>query len=1454
MRIRVTLDSPGRPGSPAGPRCVELLVDAPSATPFGDLRESLARAGGLDDHADSLSFIAAGASIPRAAVVGEPPLLEGVLIHVARSAEAGVAHPGPRPPEPGLLALQIVSGPGAGRSVPLTTGSHVLGRSHTCSIRLEDQSISRFHLELGVSADGVTIRDLEATNPSLVDGRAIAPDATLALGQRLRLGSCTVMVRRPDVTAAATTTADGIVKVHRPPRFGALPGGASITFPEAPGKPDGLRVPLVAALAPVVGAAVVSVVMRSPTMLLFALLSPLMLLGQWLSDRRQGRVSHRRAVADHEKVVRALRDEVARALRDEAAARHAQAPDLAVLASVARVPEARLWERRPEDHDHLVLRVGLGRETADLRLAGAVPTDLVAPTVDDVPVTLALATIGVLGVSGPRPRVLAQAASLVLQLATWHSPRELQLVLVTNSSTPEADWGWASRLPQAQPMVDSRIASVLSARGDSVSPLVAELDAIVRRRQDAVERSGVVRQPRIVVLLDGAHDLRRAAGMASLLRHGPEVGVHFICLDEQGERLPAEATAHVELGSSGAARATVRGRDRRTGDLVPDLPTRSWVEQVARSLAPLRDGTPDDAAILPGRIGFRELHVNGPLALDPADPAALAAHWSDRRRPRHLLLGMGAAGPYAVDLRSAGPHALVAGTTGAGKSELLQTLVAGLAVAYHPEELSLVLIDYKGGSAFTECAALPHTAGLVTDLDEQLGARALTSLSAELKRRERILADWGAKDLDSYLREPGAPVIPRLVLVVDEFKVLAEELPEFVDGLVRLAAVGRSLGIHLVLATQRPAGIISSDMRANIGLRICLRVRDRGDSVDVVESPDAWTISDRSPGRALVRTAGLDLEMVQTAYVGGPMEAADDPAHSTPMVWQLSWSDLYAPAPRRPRPDAGAAGPTRRSELAAIVSAARAAAHALGAEGAGSPWLPPLPDRLPAAALGRDPTATDSIALGLVDRPSDQRQDPYAWRWREGHLGLMGGARTGRTTTLRLIALQLADSHSPTEVRLHVIEGAAGRLRHLESLPHVGSVVDMADSRRARRLIRRLLDEVVAYAGGARPGARAGARTGARTVLLIDDWEALEDAFQSVDHGTPTDELLRLIRDGRAAGVTVVVTGGRVLAGGRLSPLLEQRLVLALADPLDLALAGVPTSRLPAHRGPGRAVDPGDGSEVQLAFAGTSPEVDDQDHAVAMAATVLTLEYAALPPEARPWRIQPLPAVVKLSDLPAPSPTLLAVGLGGDDLVPVGFDPSRDQRRVLVAGPARSGRSTALVTLARQLHHAGRPLAVIPGRGSPLSRLDGIPGIRLFGAADSDAFIALRRGTPELAVVIDDAEALEGTPIEGPVLEAVRLVDAAGGFVAAGVDIHRGATLYRGLVPELARDATGLLLGACTPADGELFRVRVDDMGPHRPGLAALISEGRATPLQVALPDDVPDGVPSVAAPASDRR
>jgi len=458
-----------------------------------------------------------------------------------------------------------------------------------------------------------------------------------------------------------------------------------------------------------------------------------------------------------------------------------------------------------------------------------------------------------------------------------------------------------------------------------------------------------------------------------------------------------------------------------------------------------------------------------------------------------VVLGAGYDGLFRLDLRRDGPHALVAGTTGAGKSEFLQTLVAALAVANRADELTFVLVDYKGGSAFSECAKLPHTVGMVTDLDTHLVSRALTSLGAELRRREHLLAVPGAKDIEDYgalrRRDPSLPAMPRLVLVIDEFASLVAELPDFVTGLVSIAQRGRSLGIHLVLATQRPSGVVSPEIRANTNLRIALRVTDDMESKDVIDAGDAARIPKTTPGRGYARTGHSTLMPFQAGRVGGARPGrAGAVARPAPLAWPVPWRLVGQPTPVRPRIGGGPQTDEGDTDLSDLVAAILQADRSADVPSQPSPWLPALPDVVPVSALPAEPVPADGPAplvapWALEDHPDRQEQAGRPYRLGvDGHLFVIGGPRSGRSTTLRTIVGSLAQRVSARDLHLYALDCGNGALLPLEALPHTGVVVSRTQVERADRLIRRLSEEV-----DRRPDSIGLAIPNAEIVVLRED-------------------------------------------------------------------------------------------------------------------------------------------------------------------------------------------------------------------------------------------------------------------------------------------------------------------------------------------------------------------------------
>lgn len=1400
MRIRLQVGSQ-RPGT-AEPTTSRVVVEAAPGMTAAALAAALAPL--LLPSGEALALRASGRVVDPTLPLGMPPLLDGAPVTLARGDEpVSTRHTALTEWE-----LHVEQGPRRGLRFPLPLGATVLSRSDATAIALGDLDVSRVHAEIRVDDGAVHLRDLGSANGTWVGAEPVsATPVPVRAGDRIRVGTTVLqLAHRPGSPGPTRADGRGHLLVNRVPRVQGRAQIEPVRFPDSPTPPARSSLPVLAMVIPLALSGVLALVMRSPTMLLFGLMGPALAAGTWVSERRRG--PRKRAKAAHDAAVEEAQtrlDAAVDAERDRLLTAH---PGLADVLRVAQRRAPTLWERRRSDDDALVVRLGLGPVDSHVPVTGDErPVD--PPRLRAAPVLLSFSDHPVVGLVGRRAAVVATAGAVVGRWCVAHSPLDVRVLVVTGPGRV-APWEWVELLPHAGDDADA-VAAVLVhdplAPATPSRPGVGALEAVLESRRTARDTAPfgapAPSQPEILVVLDGAAALRELAPVAALLRDGPSLGMRVLALESTRERLPVETSCVVAVTEAGEG-AVESSATTAPATVALDQPSPQWPAALADALAPLRDATPrSGVAALPRTVRLLEVQTDAGADGTSTDEASaqLAESWAARPRSTELTVGAGVDGVVRIDLLTDGPHALIGGTTGSGKSELLQSLIASLALGNRPDELAFVLVDYKGGAAFRDCERLPHAVGVVTDLDEHLTARALVSLHAEIRRRERLLADAGAKDLTTYQERWRAdphtrPRIPRLVIVVDEFRNLAEELPDFVPGLVRLAAVGRSLGIHLILATQRPGGIVSADIRANVSLRIGLRMRDRADSTDVLESPDAAAISADTPGRGVLRGAATPLTPFQTARVAG-VASLQQPLTVTPV--DSLWRPLDRAGPVRGNDPVSSFESSGRTDLAHIVEVTHAAAVRLGIPQGASPWLPPLPAALPAEDLL---AAGRGVALGLVDDPERQDQRVLTWDPAAGHLGIAGGPRSGRTTALRTIAAGLATRYSPDE--LHLYACGAADLEPLAALPHTAAVTALDDSEHLALVLARLREVV------RRPVGEA------LSVLMVDGW----DTLAALDHGA-TEAILALARAGGPSTFRLVVTGERALLAGQLTSLLTTRLVLRLADPLGYTLAGIPTRSLPREFPPGRGMDAATHLEVQLA----SPD-------------------GAWPAPHRwgsdvhgPAPVRRLGAQVPLSALDGSRPGLAAVAVRAGDLEPVGFAPSQGHRRIVVVGPPRSGRTTALAVLATQLLRLGHPVAVVDRQLAALLDAGPADRVHLLTPEDRDLLIALRTAQPDLAVLVDDAECLVGSPIEAVVREIGHRADEAGGLVAVSGSAATWGPAYGSVPLELARARTGLVLGS-DPADAILLSLPTGlrPPGPRAPGRGLLVVDGAAEAVQIALP------------------
>lgn len=1439
----------------------DVHLDADPDTPVAAVAEALAAMDGTALPIDGSGLHFEGAELPPEMSLRESPLRDGAVIGLGRSVSAPAAEPR------GLVEIRAVGGPGAGAVHRLDIGEYRIGLAVDGTPHIVRPGPGRPALALRVGPGGrcrlVPPSPADSSSVLQIDREDVDGEQDWPTGAQLRIGDCLLELlapERPD--AALQPSEDGAGwDYNRPPRLLPPKPETRFTLPSPPTPPAKRPLPYIAAILPLIMAGAGVLIFGRLSMLLFGLLSPLAIIGNYWTNKRSGRETHATSVAKYEEKKARIEADAEAALIAERTARRHGFPDPAAVLLTAVGPRRRLWERRTSDEDFLELRVGTADQASDVVLQDPTQDEhrrKVARAAYDVPVTVALRTHKVFGIAGRGPAAAAVARWTVAQAAVLHSPRDLHIYLLTTGTGAEDTWTWIRWLPHVRRRSGDTVAGI-GTDTETSARRVAELSAMITARHAVAADRNAPREPDVLVVLDGARRLRSLPGVVQILRDGPAVGVHALCLDDEERLLPEECQAVVAEEPNGTLRVGLSGAAVRTG-VRPDTVSRDWCRSVARALAPLRDpgGTSEESAVLPPAARLLDV-----LSLDPPTAAAVSARWRAGGRSTQAVVGISLDGAFALDLRRDGPHGLVAGTTGSGKSELLQTIVAALAVANRPDAMTFVLVDYKGGSAFKDCVDLPHTVGMVTDLDAHLVERALTSLSAELKRREHILAEANAKDIEDYIdllrRGPSRTAMPRLLIVIDEFASMVRDLPDFVRGLVNIAQRGRSLGIHLILATQRPSGVVSPEIRANTNLRIALRVTDQSESQDVINAPEAAGISKNTPGRAYVRLGQTSLVPFQAGRVGGRRPGTMVDSAPAPWIVPIGWDQIGRPLPPRPR------GATRQqddvvTDLADLVGAIRDADRDLNIPPQHSPWLPPLPTTVVPHELpgtGQDGSYDLApVVYGMVDLPAEQARQALMLDLETfGHLHIVGSPRSGRSQTLRTLAGVLARAHSSADLHLYGIDCGNGALLALEGLPHCGAVVQRSQPERVARLLNRLTAEVtrrqelLAARGAADlPELRKALEPQDRpphVVVMLDRWEVFDKTLSEYDSGSLLANVLTLLRDGGSVGVHMVMAGDRTLFSSRVASTTEDKLVLRLNEKAEYSMIGVPQKSVPDEIPSGRALRAADKAEVQIALLGADATGQGQAAALQSIAAECRQRDAEVPATARPFRVDLLPdrlayeQAIGYAAQQEAGPLWAMVGVGGDELAATGPDLSLTPT-FIVAGPARSGRSTVLLAMVRSLLDAGTSVVVGAPLRSPLRDLAGQPGVlAVFAGPDiepEELEAALAEAPSGAVVVLDDADLLLKTKAETVLNRIARTGAETGqGLVLAG-QTERLASGYSGWHTDARRNRQGILLSPQSVGDGELIGAKVprSRLGGGRAGRGLLhLGDGVLRTVQI---------------------
>ncbi|MET3161625.1 UNVERIFIED_ORG: S-DNA-T family DNA segregation ATPase FtsK/SpoIIIE [Arthrobacter sp. UYEF10] len=1049
----------------------------------------------------------------------------------------------------------------------------------------------------------------------------------------------------------------------------------------------------------------------------------------------------------------------------------------------------------PRTNEGIWLRLGQAIQPANLRFE---PTDpgRAVPSAGMLPLTLSPAR-PLTTIRGPRATVDGLVRSLLMQLAGYPLGRDTRVVI----------HGKAEQLPLAARYLD----------GVTLSCQSSTVGTLLQRGFGPAHGHG------LLLLMDGTESAAKIT--ATALEHGWQV-IHA----PAGATVPTKAD--VELGE----RSSVFNAGDESIRFSPDLAPIDVFDRFCHRLARDEDRTGGAGRTIPTSCRLAELL--------PHSTPETSRRWSANSILPGLAvpIGRGLEGVRTLDLQNDGPHLLVAGTTGSGKSELLRSLTVALALSYAPDCINFLFVDFKGGSGLGPLTGLPHCVGMLTDLSSHVLERALQSLRAEIRFREESLAAVQAPDLTSYRATPAGLTspLPHLVIIIDEFRMLVEDAPESLGELMRIAAIGRSLGIHLIMATQRPQGALTADIRANVTTSIALRVQSEMESLDIINSKAAAGISVDTPGRAyLARATEAPLEFQAGSLTAGAIQ-------SEPARVSVRLASEYIDAPAAPE---GAASdchePTPAEATAPLIASMSGLWEAMNRPAIRKPIAAPLPCLLPEpegsstpetadedSDGARDTTKADgggaswSVTLGLMDLPAAQHTAPLIWEpARHGHLALVGGPESGVPEAIRLAVLGLA-SHA-RESHLYVLDPDSSFVG-LASHCRVGARAGLQELRRAVRILERLAREQSLRLG------RPAADDDIPLVLVIAGWGSWLSALRAGPLAWAEDVLHDLVRDGSRAGITVIISGQRELVTSRFFAAVPNRVYFPTGSSDDSRIAWPKLP--PTAPVVGRCVAVGalSGGRTAVCQFYTSAGSEAGDPGVAQA------KEPSL--RRRPFRVEPLPAMVpaaRILDRAAPQiPAglkarvtqglrVLRVGVGGDELEPVSVRVPAGGVLAVLGGPL-SGKSSFLRLLPMLNPEAGPWL---------MPEQDTEPGSYWSGILRQATAGGLERNSVAL---VDDADLL-------PQDLNRDLAD----LNTLGITV----VMTAGYSPILAQRVPlalharnvgcGILIAPRTFLDGDLLGVRFEAEPNPPPGRGILIQNGRATALQLGWvpPDQSLEGI-----------
>ncbi|SEM28657.1 DNA segregation ATPase FtsK/SpoIIIE, S-DNA-T family [Butyrivibrio sp. ob235] len=1300
----------------------------------------------------------------------------------------------------------------------------VIGKDASNTISYNNKFVSPKHAQISFTADGAIIKDLDSMNGTFVNGRMLQGEKKLIFGDVIYiiglkiifLGS-TLAINNPKEACQVngikeiniTTTGGGDDNFEeeeekyflRTPRKLEVLDTETITLEKCPPKQKQEKQPLLLTIGPSFtmiipmalgatlamgdGFAGAGVVMSAGAAVVGAI---------WaiVNTRYQDKV-YRQAEMARVKNFENYTVEMQGVIKDKmeynSAVLARTYPSVNEAADIGIGETSRLWEKSWVHDDFLDVRLGTGdipsfnkietskeqamqehdplnKRTEDIKLAMA--------ELKGVPVSLSLYKNRFVGIVSPdRPSAIAIARTMTVQIASAHPYTDVRMCMVFPSKERD-NWNYMRFLPHIW-SPDGKL-RLMCCDKNSIGDVMYFMSGIIR---DRIEKTGKEAGkddhkkilPHYVFVIADYSLVAEEPICKYLLNPTEEMGISVVMLADAPDKLPSGCTTIVTASQEECGFvSTINAFPARHNVSFDNLPPLK-AETFARKLSGIHLRETGVSTAIPDMLTFLDMYKTSNIeSLD------IYHRWLENRTYESMRAMIGYKSgnqPLFLDIHEKyhGPHGLVAGTTGSGKSETLQSYILSLAINYHPDEVAFILIDYKGGGMAQSFEGLPHVSGVITNLGGNATNRALLSINAEIKHRQKLFNEFKVKHIDAYIELYRSGIatepMPHLLIIADEFAELKKEQPEFVRSLVSAARVGRSLGVNLILATQKPSGVVDDEIWSNTRFRLCLRVADKGDSNEMLKRPDAAYIT--GTGRGFFQVGSDEIfEEFQSGWSGAEYEPGvpftDEKNAKVELINLIGKNGVPKKKDKNKKSD----NIKKLTQLDAIVKYTAEIAKEHNIAAVRQIWLPALKNRIYLSDLETEKSEGFSLRLpvGIADNPEIQSQyTAYVDFLSDGNLLICGASGSGKTTLLQTIIYGAVTNYSASDVNIYILDFSSRTMAVFSAMPHIGSICFDGEDEKLNDTFEFFMTELTErkkkFAGmgiGSYKEYVQHASDCPALLLIIDNFVAFYENYDRFE-----DDLSVLTREGASYGIyTVITTNGSSDLRSRLRQNFGTGIGLQMPDRFEYeAVVGDHTEIVPEGKTPGRGLIKAPGC-VEFQVALPVPETDglSQAQSIKKSLSAVSVEGDSKGAKKPGQTLDSLSIKDLLNDAKALPENRLAVGKTVDGENIISFDMDKEYCISLI-GLGETGKTNLLKAIALEVKDKGSEVIIFDGKNEELKDFAAQNGISEYITDDAGLFKLMQNEIVpkfgERNKIVNDAKN-SGTPISDAMKDQKRIM------------------------------------------------------------------------------------------------